>query len=81
MPRGKSLAGATQAELDEVARKLNDRLCQTLGFRTPAENSPSGSTGSTRAAPRLTRFGLRPSLDSPRLDETIRTSRGGALTG
>ena len=36
-PRGKSLAGVTQAELDEVARKLNDRPRQTLGFRTPAE--------------------------------------------
>ena len=37
-PKGKSLAGGgTQAELDEVARKLNDRPRQTLGFRTPAE--------------------------------------------
>jgi IS30 family transposase len=36
-PKGKSLAGASQAELDEVARKLNDRPRQTLGFRTPAE--------------------------------------------
>ena len=34
-PKGKSLAGVTQAELDEVARKLNDRPRQTLGFRTP----------------------------------------------
>ena len=32
MLSGKSLAGATQAELDEVARKLNDPPCQTLGF-------------------------------------------------
>ena len=36
-PKGKSLAGVTQAELDEVASKLNDRARQTLGFRTPAE--------------------------------------------
>ena len=36
-PKGKSLAGVTQAELNEVARKLNDRPRQTLGFRTPAE--------------------------------------------
>jgi IS30 family transposase len=40
-PKGKTLAGVTQAELDEVARKLNDRPRQTLGFRTPAEKSPS----------------------------------------
>src|SRR6059058_2003622 len=36
-PKGKSLAGVSQAELDEVARKLNDRPRQTLGFRTPAQ--------------------------------------------
>jgi RHS repeat-associated protein len=36
-PKGKTLAGITQAELDEVARKLNDRPRQTLGFRTPAQ--------------------------------------------
>src|SRR5437868_312816 len=36
-PKGKSLAVVTEAELDEVARKLNDRPRQTLGFRTPAE--------------------------------------------
>jgi IS30 family transposase len=36
-PKGKSLAGVTQAELDEVALKLNNRPRQTLGFRTPAE--------------------------------------------
>src|SRR3981081_1830049 len=37
-PKGKSLAGVTQAELDEVARKLNHRPRQTLGFRPPAEH-------------------------------------------
>jgi hypothetical protein len=35
-PKGKSLAGVTQADLDEVARKLNSQPRQTLGFRTPA---------------------------------------------
>jgi IS30 family transposase len=36
-PKGKSLAGVSQERLDEVARKLNGRPRQTLGFRTPAE--------------------------------------------
>jgi IS30 family transposase len=36
-PKGQSLAGVTQAELDQVARKLNNRPRQTLGFRTPAQ--------------------------------------------
>jgi IS30 family transposase len=36
-PRRTSLAGVTQAQLDEVADKLNRRPRKTLGFRTPAE--------------------------------------------
>lgn len=36
-PRGKSLAGVSQTELDAVAAKLNGRPRQTLGFMTPAE--------------------------------------------
>jgi len=36
-PKGKSLAGVTQQELDEVAAKLNARPRQTLAFMTPAE--------------------------------------------
>lgn len=36
-PKGQSLKGVSQEELDEVARKLNDRPRQTLGFMTPAE--------------------------------------------
>lgn len=36
-PKGKSLAGVTQAELDAVAAQLNGRPRETLGFRTPAD--------------------------------------------
>lgn len=36
-PRGQSLAGVTQGELDAVAEKLNRRPRKTLGFATPAE--------------------------------------------
>jgi IS30 family transposase len=36
-PKGKSLKGIGQEELDEVAAKLNGRPRQTLGFMTPAE--------------------------------------------
>ena len=34
-PKGKSLAGATQSELDEVAGRLNGRPRETLGWRSP----------------------------------------------
>lgn len=33
-PKGRSLAGVTQAELDEVAAKLNGRPRKTLAFGT-----------------------------------------------
>lgn len=51
-PKGKSLAGVTQAELDAVAAELNGRPRKTLGFMTPAEKlaelideAPSPDTG------------------------------------
>lgn len=46
-PRGKSVAHYTQAQLNAVARQLNGRPRQTLGFRTPAEvfNETVASTG------------------------------------
>ena len=50
-PKGKSLAGVTQAELDEVARKLNDRPRQTLSFRTPAEKLTDLIDGLHTSAP------------------------------
>ena len=50
-PKGKSLAGVTQAELDEVARKLNGRPRQTLGFRTPAEKLTELIDGLQMGAP------------------------------
>jgi IS30 family transposase len=40
-PRGASLAGISQQRLDEIANKLNGRPRKTLGFHTPAQNSPS----------------------------------------
>lgn len=36
-PKGKSLKGISQAELNEIAHKLNGRPRETLGFHTPAE--------------------------------------------
>ena len=50
-PKGKSLAEVTQADLDEVARKLNDRPRQTLGFRTPAEKLTELIDGLHTSAP------------------------------
>jgi len=36
-PKGESLSGYSQADLDAVALRLNTRPRETLGFRTPAE--------------------------------------------
>ena len=36
-PKGQTLKGITQAELDRVAAQLNGRPRKTLGFMTPAE--------------------------------------------
>ncbi|MQA74748.1 MAG: IS30 family transposase [Solirubrobacterales bacterium] len=36
-PKGRSLKGVGQQKLDEVARKLNGRPRETLGFMTPAQ--------------------------------------------
>ena len=36
-PKGKSMAGYTQADLDNVADRLNGRPRQTLGWKTPSQ--------------------------------------------
>ncbi len=36
LPKGTNLASYSQAQLDEIANKLNTRPRETLGFRTPA---------------------------------------------
>jgi IS30 family transposase len=36
-PKGRSLAGVSQDDLDEVAARLNGRPRQTLGFMTPSQ--------------------------------------------
>ena len=51
-PRGASLAGINQADLDEVANKLNRRPRKTLGFHTPAEKLTELIDGLTRTAKR-----------------------------
>jgi len=37
-PKGEPLDGYSQAELNQVARRLNGRPRKTLGFKTPAES-------------------------------------------
>ena len=41
LPKGRSLAAVTQAELDDIANSLNDRPRKTLGFNTPNERFQS----------------------------------------
>jgi len=37
LPKGLDISSYSQASLDAIARKLNERPRKTLGFRTPAE--------------------------------------------
>ena len=41
-PNGTDLSGYSQAELNKVARQLNERPRKTLGFRTPADTLNDG---------------------------------------
>ena len=41
-PRGTDLAGYSQAQLDQVALRLNQRPRKTLGFQTPASRLQAG---------------------------------------
>jgi IS30 family transposase len=40
-PRGTDLSGYSQAQLDQVALRLNQRPRKTLGFQTPASKLQS----------------------------------------
>jgi len=51
-PRGESLAGINQDDLDEVANKLNGRPRKTLEFHTPAEQLAELIDGHTSTAKR-----------------------------
>jgi len=54
-PKGRSLAGVTQEELDSVAHQLNGRPRQTLGWRSPTQRlaefmeQSSAASGATTA--------------------------------
>ncbi len=37
MPKGMDISGFSQLQLDAIARQLNERQRETLGFHTPAE--------------------------------------------
>jgi IS30 family transposase len=37
MPKGIDISGYSQAQLNAIARQLNERPRKTLGFQTPAE--------------------------------------------
>jgi IS30 family transposase len=37
LPKGIDISGYSQAKLNAIARRLNERPRKTLGFRTPAE--------------------------------------------
>ena len=37
MPKGIDISGYSQAQLNAIARQLNERPRKTLGFHTPAE--------------------------------------------
>jgi IS30 family transposase len=47
LPKGLDISGYSQASLDAIAPKLNERPRKTLGYRTPAEmfNECVASTG------------------------------------
>src|SRR5436189_4595133 len=79
-PKGKSLAGVNQAELDEVARRLNERPRQTLGVPdTGRETHPTDRRVPTHRAVR-TLISLRPTAFArQRPDGMTRSARSGVV--
>lgn len=63
-PKGVDISGYSQARLNAVARKLNERPRKTLDFRTPAEmyNEVVASTGGIRSRKQPNRVNAPPLL-------------------
>jgi transposase, IS30 family len=81
-PRGRSLAGVTEARPDEVAARLNVRPRQTLGWMAPADKLAElldSSTSDRPGADLAPADGLRSTAPGPERDDARR--RGGAVTG
>ncbi len=81
-PKGHTLKGITQAQLDDVAAQLNGRPRKTLGLMTPAEKLRELLDEGPATTPRgsLTSLGLRPRLDSDPVNPPPSDAHGGALT-
>src|SRR6195256_5490763 len=69
-PRGTDLSGHSQAQLDQVALRLNQRPRKTLGFQTPAsrlQQSVASTAGAGRGNRKLSRQGISEPIYASRI--------------